>query len=59
MKIITSSVLARWILTIFLLGLSVHFANNGFPEFIIVMAVVASIFCELYWYLWQKERGHK
>ncbi len=53
-KTITGVVISRWIITIIVLILST-IVSPYFQGFIITIAWIASIFCELYWYLWQRE----
>jgi len=51
LNIITPAVIIRWLLTGCLIFIALFY-----KPFLIVIAIVASIFCEVYWYLWQRER---
>ena len=54
-KIIDIDTIIRWMLTVVVLYLASAVINK-YPQFMITLAVVASIFCETYCYLWQRER---
>lgn len=50
--LISIRVLIRWILTLVLI-LAI---NQIGKDWLIYICIIASIFCELYWYLWQTEK---
>jgi len=53
-KIIDIAVIVRWVVTVGLLYFASIVAGK-YPKFIIILAIISSIFCEIYGYLWQRE----
>ena len=54
MGILDEAVMLRWLLTVafILVGMVYH-------KWCVIMLIIVSIFCEVYWYLWQKEKSEK
>lgn len=50
-SIVTEAVIIRWMLTLILLFVALHYR-----PLLVAVAFIAAFFCELYWYLWQKDK---
>ena len=50
--IIDFGVALRWIVTAMLIIVAKHI-----PTFCWVSLIISSVFCEIYWYLWQREKA--
>ena len=49
--IIDSSAITRWLASVFVIFL---FWKIGDKNWLAIALIVATIFCEVYWYLWRK-----